>query len=190
MTLRRRGFTLVELLVALAIFAVVSVLSLRAVSAALDHRAHAEAEAHKWRDLARLFAVIESDLGAALETTPAGFRGHAAPDPLDGLWLVLARAGRDDDGEAAVAPRVVHYRIAQGTVVRSTHHHPDPASGGPPIHASRHPAQVRSLALRYMNERGEWLSEWNASQTELPRALELDVVLAGNERVRRVLLVR
>lgn len=190
MTLHRNGFTLVELLVALAIFAVVSVLSLRAVSAALDHRSHAEAEAHKWRDLGRLFATIESDLGAALETSPPGFRGHAAPDPLDGTWLVLARAGRDDEGAAAVAPRAVRYQFAEGTIVRSTRHPPDTAASAPPIHASRHRPQVRTLALRYMNARGEWDAEWDATQPELPRAVEIDLMLADGERVRRVVLVR
>jgi general secretion pathway protein J len=69
MTARRAGFTLVELLVALAILALVSVLAYRAVAALTTSEAQLSAEALKWRNLDGLFARLEADMRVALPRT-------------------------------------------------------------------------------------------------------------------------
>lgn len=189
MITRARGFTLVELLVALAIFAVISVLTLRALSGSLEQRAHIEGEARKWRDLGRLFGMLESDLAAALGTPASPLIGRAAPG-TDGIWLELARAGRDAAGETPVAPRGVVYRLHGGNVERTTSHALSAGSGGDVIGTSRFAPAVRSLALRYLSSRGDWLAEWRDATGDAPRAVELSIELQSNERVRKVMLLR
>jgi len=183
-----RGFTLIELLVALAIFGVIAVLSIRAISAALDQRAHIEDETRKWRELGRLYATIESDLGAALTGAGSHFAGNAAPGG-DGGWLAFTRAGRAGESAAPLAPRSVHYRLVDGHVERTTYHGDSAAAEFPPISRARYASQVRSLGLRYLSTRGEWLAEWSETGSA-PRAVEIDLELATRERVRRVLLAR
>jgi general secretion pathway protein J len=185
-----QGFTLIELLVALAIFAVISVLSLRAVSAALDNRAHIEAEGRKWRELGRLFVALDTDLTAALVGAGVSFAGNALPAAEDGVWLAFARAGRGEDDESAIAPRGLLYRLADGHIERSTYHALRFPVTEAPLSVSRFPSDVRALSLRYLSRRGEWLSAWSNSENIPPRALEVNIVLAGGEQVRRVFLVR
>jgi len=187
---RTRGFTLIELLVALAIFAVISVLSLRAVSAALDNRAHIEAEGRKWRELGRLFFSLDTDLTAALGGTGMSFAGSALPAAEDGVWLAFARAGHGEDDESAVAPRGVRYRLADGHIERSTYHALRFPVIDAPLSVRRFPSDVRALSLRYLSGRGEWLSAWSNPEGLAPRALEVNIVLASGEQVRRVFLVR
>ena len=54
----RRGFTLVELLVALAIFSVMSVVAYRGLNAVLETREHLMVDNRKWRELAVFFAQM------------------------------------------------------------------------------------------------------------------------------------
>jgi general secretion pathway protein J len=184
------GFTLIELLVALAIFAVISVLALRAVSAALDNRAHIEAEGRKWRELGRLFVALDTDLTAALVGAGVSFAGNALPAAEGGVWLAFARAGRGEDDESAIAPRGVLYRLADGHIERSTYHALRFPLTDMPLSVSRFPSAVHALSLRYLSGHGEWLGAWSNPEGFAPRALEVNILLASGEQVRRVFLVR
>jgi general secretion pathway protein J len=187
---RHQGFTLIELLVALAIFAVIAVMSLRAVSAALDNRAHLEAEGRKWRELGRLFATLDSDLTAALVGPGVSLSGAAAPAPGDGVWLALARAGGGEDEESVRAPRGVLYRLASAHIERSTYHSLALPGTESAIAVSRFPSDVQALSLRYLTARGDWVGDWSGAQEAVPRALEVTIALVAGESVRRVFLVR
>ena len=59
---RRAGFTLIEVLLALAIFGVIAVLAYRATAALTDGEAQLSAEAQRWRTLEALFTRFEADI--------------------------------------------------------------------------------------------------------------------------------
>ena len=187
---RRRGFTLIELMVALAIFAVISVLSLRAVSAAIDNRTRIEEEGRKWRELGRLFAALEADLAAVLVGSGMTLVGAAAPAADDGVWLAFARASRGEDDESAIVPQGIVYRLAGGHVERASYHALQAPGADTPVALSRFPSSVRALQLRYLSERGEWLNDWSVTDGSIPRALAIDIELASGEGVHRAFLVR
>jgi general secretion pathway protein J len=63
---RNRGFTLVELLVALAIFAIMSGFAYRALTAMLDSREALAKESRKWRDISLFVGRVERDVAAIL----------------------------------------------------------------------------------------------------------------------------
>jgi general secretion pathway protein J len=75
---RRAGFTLVEVLVALAILAVIGVLAWRAMAALADGESRLAAETARWTALDAVFARIEADLRAAL---PRAVRRGDAREP-------------------------------------------------------------------------------------------------------------
>lgn len=59
---RVRGMTLIEVMVAIAIFALLGVISWRAVSGMADAREHMDAEFGRWRAIARFGQMVENDL--------------------------------------------------------------------------------------------------------------------------------
>ena len=105
MTDRRSGFTLIEVMIALAILALVAVLGYRALASLTDSEARLTAEAQHWRDLDALFARLEADMREAL---PRDVRTGGGTEPawfgdVDGATVrVLLDATGLDEGNVFV----------------------------------------------------------------------------------------
>ena len=56
------GLTLIELMVALAIFSVLGILSFRAIDAATVTRDHLSRESRRWQEITRFFQLTEAQL--------------------------------------------------------------------------------------------------------------------------------
>src|SRR5438876_12213012 len=69
------GFTLVELLVALAIFALMSGFAYRGLNAMLESREALQKESRKWRDVALFVGRVERDVASALQRPAMGASG-------------------------------------------------------------------------------------------------------------------
>ena len=121
---RVRGFTLIEMLVAVAILAVLSTATYRGLTAVLESRAAIERESERWRAVGMLLTRLEQDLAAVAPRAvrdPAGrtlaaLAGNAAPAQADGAALAFTRFGAADAPGEFVAPLRVGYRLREGTV--------------------------------------------------------------------------
>src|SRR5690242_17423935 len=91
---RAAGFTLVELLVALAIFALLSAFAFRGLNAMLESRATLERESRKWRDVTLFVGRLERDLSAVIPTRQAkGASGTKLPAVSSAIESAEARDG-------------------------------------------------------------------------------------------------
>lgn len=190
---RAVGFTLVELLVALAIFAIISGFAYRGLTALLDSREALQREARKWRDVALFVGRVERDLGAVLARTSKGPSGTpAAPvasaldTPSAGEGLALTRSGSPLQENALAAPQRIAYRLNGDRVERLVWAGVDAAPREEPV-AVAVLAPVKSLGFRFMDPRsGDWRGNWPGGSALLPAAVEVSVELASGERIVRL----
>ena len=189
-------FTLVELLVALAIFAIMSGFAYRGLNAMLESREALQKESRKWRDVALLVGRVERDLAAALPRRAIGASGTPLA-PLSSLLegsssqpgLALTRAGNALLENSLSAPQRVAWRVRDNRVERLAWAGADAAPREEPT-ATPVLSSVSSFAFRFLDPKSlEWRATWGLPGTDegLPAAVEMTLTLASGERIVRVL---
>ena len=191
---RRSGFTLVELLVALAIFAILSAFAYRGLNALLESREALQRESRKWRDVALFVGRIERDLAAVLNRPALGASGtplaavsSSIETPASREGLAFTRAGSPLQENALAAPQRIAYRMREGKVERLAWGGVDAAPRDEPVPLAVL-SNVSSLAFRFMDPRGEWRPTWGlpGNVEPLPAAVEMTVQLASGESIVRL----
>ncbi len=195
MRTHREGFTLLEMLIALAIMATLSVLGYRALQAMTQSESRLAAEATRWRTLDRFFARLESDLR---EAVPRGARLGDARQPawlatVDGdgnAVLAISRAGPEFNVEPGSAGQRLAYRFREGVIEVLYWSSYDRARATEP---QVYPllADVARFRLTYLSKNGSWLGQWPvAGDADLPRAARVELVLDNGESIERWLALR
>jgi general secretion pathway protein J len=170
-----RGFTLVEMLVAMAIFGILSVVGYRALDGVLVARERVSAEYDYWRNVARAMALVERDL-QRVEARPVREASGTEAAPLVGVEralradlpvLAFTRAGEPEAQGYAAAPRRLGYRVRDGALERLTWPALDQAPRSAP-NASVVMEGVRALRVRYRDADGRWSTAWPVTATSIP----------------------
>lgn len=193
----QRAFTLVELLVAMMIFAIMSGFAYRALTAMLEGREALERESRKWRDVALVVGRLERDLAAVLPRRAMGASGtplaplsSAIESATGAEGLALTRSGSPLMENALSAPQRVAWRLREGRVERLAWAGADAAPRDRPEGiAVLEPAA--GLAFRFLDPRSlEWRPGWGLPGTGeelLPAAVEMTLTLASGERIVRLI---
>lgn len=195
----RRGFTLIEVMVALTIFALMSGVGYRALEAVLTAAARVEQETVKWRELALAFVSMEQSLTAIVDRpvrerdgrAASAFSGSAAvrndAEPL----LVFTRMGFPDQGGTLADSQRVGYRLRSGQLEQLIWPVLDQAPDSEP-RATVLVSGITTVALRYLASSGAWQAAWPPAgeAAGTPVAIEVSLKLATGEQVTRLFAVR
>jgi len=194
---RRSGFTLVELLVALAIFAIVAGFAYRGLDSMLQTRVALEKESRKWRDIALLVGRLERDVAAVLPSRTATGPEGTPLMPVSSLvqstssdtGLAVSRSGSPLQENTLASPQRVAYRLRDGAVERLTWSGIDAAPRDEAV-ATALLKNVTALTFRFLGPDGEWLTSWGlpgSGQATAPNAVEVTVQLSSGEKIVRLL---
>jgi general secretion pathway protein J len=193
-----RGFTLVEMLVAMALFSLLAVAASSLLGVSLrnaDVFARADAAT---RELQIARTIMRADFSQIARRpvrdaygarTPTIFAGGAAvaEKPI----LAFVRYGWDNPG--GVDPRAslqyVEYAVAGNALVRRSRPYLDPTPETPVTTATLL-SDVSAAQVTFLS-RGQWAETWvvATAQNALPEAIALDVKLAAAESIRQAFLV-
>jgi general secretion pathway protein J len=188
------GFTLVELLVALAIFAMIAVAGVTLLRSGSDTQIAVKARLDEYSRLNRLTNAMEGDLAQAVARPVRDLAGAPVPaftegeTAAPGALFGLVRAGWSNyyDAPRAGLQRVA-YAIEGGTLKRLRWPMLD---GAAPSEAAILVENVTSARLQFRDEKGEWRNDWTATDAgALPRAIELRLTLQGKPEQRMLFLV-
>lgn len=193
-----RGFTLLELLIAIALFALLGVGTYRLLDAVLRADESTRHQEQRLRELTRGMAAFERDLRQALA------RPVRAPygDPLAALQgegrdrqtLEFTRGGwRNPTGAARSGLQRVRWELRDGFWERHYWQVLDRAQDSEP-RAQRVLEGVAGWQLRYLDRDGVWRESWpegadEQSLTRLPRAVELRLEHSHYGALRRVFVL-
>jgi general secretion pathway protein J len=190
-----RGFTLIEVLLALAIFGILSVLAYRATAAMSDSEARLTQEAARWHALEGFFARFEADIRAAVPrqarlgsaTEPAWL---ATIDATGQAALVITRAAAEFDGEPARAGERIGYRLREGAIEIAYWPHLDnPAGTSPAVYPLVE--NIAQWRLEYLTDSGAWRERWPwLSEPAIPRAVRVGLTLGTGETIERAFALR
>jgi general secretion pathway protein J len=190
-----RGFTLLELLVALAILALLSVLGYRALASLTDSEVRLTEETRRWRSLDLLFTRLEADLREALprdarmgNVAERAWLGGA--DRAGNAELRFSRAGPEFTLEIGSAGQRLGYRLRDDAVEVLYWPYLDNGPGSTPT-AHALVGGIARFRIEYLDRGGALREYWPIpGDAPLPRAVRVELTLAGGETVERWLALR
>lgn len=190
---REAGFTLVEVMIALAIFAMIAVAGVAILSFSVRAGAATAARLDGAAALARTVSLLSSDLGQAVDRPTRDEGGIARPAFTGGAGaaetplLALVRGGWDDlDGAPRPALQKVAWRLRDGVVERIAWPELD---GAAPLAPAAMMSGVADLRLRYRLA-GAWSDRWEGrAGPPLPQAVEVTLVRRDGTSWRELMLV-
>lgn len=193
---RQSGFTLLELTVALAIFAVLSTLAYGGLRQVLEARRETERVADRLAALQGALRQIELDLEQAaprpIRDERGAPQGPLVASAISDLALELTSASwRNPAGLPRSTLRRVGYRVKNGVLFRYAWAVLDRSPDSQPV-AEVLLTNVHQLELRFLDPQREWQREWpplaqgSGGSQALPLAVEVTLELADWGVVQRL----
>ncbi len=197
---RRNGFTLIEVLVAMAIFGVLSALAYMALGQTLSNSEMLTERMDRLQSIQRTMSYLSTEL---LQVTPRSIRadlGQAQPALIsnfgDEFALQLTHGGWPN---SAGVPRSTQqrtaYRIEDDELIRYHWNVLDRTVNNIPV-ATVLLDDIESLTFRFLLQNGDWVEQWPpisvqaASNTGmLPRAVSIVLVLPDEGELTRIVEV-
>ena len=176
-----RGFTLVEMLVALSLFAAIAAMGVALLRSSVDTQDAVQERLKAMGGINRLRAVMANDLAQAVQRSTRGPAGEAIPAFIGsstGFAFVHGGAGALDSSPRPNLERV-GYALVGGEWRRATQPMLDGAALGD---GDRLVGEVAAVVVRYRDERGTWSENWTSEPGDrLPRAVEVRLTRTGRE---------
>lgn len=190
----RNGFTLVEVMVALFVFAILSAAGVMLLSGSVRAQGAVQGKLDGLAEVQRAASLMTADLAQAVPRISRTASGTLAPaffaaggtqaDPA----VQFVRTGRDNpDALPRGAVQKLEYGLVDGALVRRGYPQVDGATPDPP---SVLVAGVTAATYRFRGADGGWTDAWRPTDPRaMPRALEMTLQRAAGDPVRLVFLV-
>lgn len=187
------GFTLLEVLVAVAIFALVGIASHRLLLSAVRVDAQTRDQEQQLRQLTRAMTTLERDIEQALVRPVLGNEGRSEPafwSRPDGQALQWTRGGWNNPlGTTRAQLQRVRWRYEDKQLIRDYWTVLD--------RADTSAAQIQvvlehidAVQWRFLDRQGVWRAQWQGNDAQaLPRAVEIRIEHKRFGALRRVLLL-
>jgi general secretion pathway protein J len=193
---RQAAFTLLEVLLALVIFASLSLTAYQVLQGVMRNDALTKVKVERLAAMQRVFTMLDRDFSQMIprpsrvngEVSKVVFQAARFQMESDDWSVSFVRNGWFNPG--AQLPRSnlqkVGYRLRENKLERLSYLYVDPVIGTEPL-VTPLLDRVKGFKLRfYVN--GLWATEWNNS-AQLPRAIEVELELEDYGIIRRRFMI-
>ncbi|QTD55936.1 type II secretion system minor pseudopilin GspJ [Parasphingorhabdus cellanae] len=187
------GFTLVEMMVALFIFSLLSVAGVALLRGAVDSNEVTDAKLSDMAQMQRLVSLMEADLSQAIPRPHRDEEGGRVAAFISETgsggrgFLFFSRGGQSNiNNKPRSNMQRISYQLNEGRLERRQYETTDGGSISEPAELLD---GISDLELRFRDKRGQWVSNWQTERlSDLPRAVELRFEQNGR-KYRHVFLV-
>ncbi|MBY0379998.1 MAG: type II secretion system minor pseudopilin GspJ [Burkholderiales bacterium] len=191
-----RGFTLIEVMIAIMIFAIISVISYRIISALLITKQVVTNAQNKWGNLAHSINRISTAMNSAIPLVVRDTDGMVIPAVLGknklqqqfDSQLELTMSGKIGDPVYGTSPpRRVGFRFIKGTLYEVSW----PVLNRVITTNPRVDVLLNNVALftvNFLYPDKEWRDTWpldNTNITQLPTGIKIDIQMNSGEKIMR-----
>jgi general secretion pathway protein J len=190
------GFTLLEILVAVSIFSIMSVVALAGIKAILDSQEATDRVGAQMKSLQKTFFYFDQDLRYAIardirdefgDPQGAMVAGNAGPQ---GLALTRIGIGNLQGVKRSSMVRV-RYWLKEDTLMRSTYKTIDRAGEADSLDRILID-KIEELEFRFLGPDKQWQPSWpplnpTAGQKALPQAIELNLTHEQLGKITRII---
>jgi len=184
---RRAGFTLIEIMVAMAVFSIMSIVAYQGLERISGVKLHLDQEMRFWRDLTQVMDRMESDFTQLSSRSWRSAAGKIQP-PLV--------SGKKDDGSLQTefirldgnrVPMHLAYRWQDKTLALLVW-------PGLDVSASQQNKEhlllkdVEAYEVNFLNEKNEWVADWSGDVAKVrPRGIRIRLEFASRGKFERVI---
>ena len=194
----KRGFTLLELLVALSIFSVLSVMAYGGLQTVISTKQSAEKEAERIAEIQLVMMRISNDLRQSVERRIRDEYGDFLPAMQSSQngdeTMAWTRAGYRNPAQLKRSNvQRVAYKLDKKKLLRLTWPVLDRAQDTE-VFETEVLTKIESIEWRFLNNSLEWVSDWpednaKAEESPLPKAVEFTFELEDWGKIRRLILL-
>ncbi len=202
--MREHGFTLLELLVAIAIFAMLSAVAYSSLGSMVDIREQVTDEMDRLAELQMALTIMERDfmqtmaqrnIRDAYEEVQPAMQRHTAGS-MEGAVEFTRGGWSNPAGFIRSNLQRVAYRLEDEQLLRLSWRVLDRASENEPYSA---PIlnKVESFTIQFYNDSGEWQETWPLEESrektfllgKLPGAIKVELEISGWGEIERIFLL-
>lgn len=191
---RQNGFTLLELLVAMAIFAFIGIMAYGGLAAMIKNSEGSRGAREQLAEVQRGLRVLDDDLSMVINRPVRDGLGSpqlALMSGRDGSTLLeFTRTARVREGFAPSPFSRIRYRLEGEALLRDEWNPPDAAQLEPDQMMTLWP-NVAQVSFRFLED-GQDMATWppaNAQNMSLPQAISMQLLFKDGREITQVLLL-
>jgi general secretion pathway protein J len=192
-TTNQKGFTLLELLIASIIFAIMAIMAYGGLDNVLDNSESSQQALKRLQQVQQGISVLNRDLSQIMQRAIRDEYGNKQPylsagNNIDYL-IEFTRGGRVNPANLLRSSLLrVAYRFDEEKLIRLQWQQLDRAQGIEPRQTTLID-NIGNITLRFMDENGEWQEQWpplnttseNADTTVADKPIAIEIVLQLND---------
>ena len=197
-TPKQQGFTLLEVLIALSLFAVLSAMAFGGLNQLLAQHQQLQTKQQRFVDLQSAIQVLERDfihiqprsIRDAYGDAQAALIGSSTPEFI---YALTTKTWFNPHNTQGVLLQRIGYQLQGQKLWRSYSPHLDAGIGTIPVRYALID-QVTAFKVRFLPDKKQWISYWpsidqqgKSNLKELPTAIEIQLITADLGTIKRVL---